>query len=258
MNTVEIVANIGAGAIVGMALLAAALYLPWRMRDAYRQTFIALARAVESREPYLVGHAEKTARYVVLMARWCGLTWWETRHLEHAALLHGIGKVSVPYGLLNNPDPLIGSSIQSSIPTSLTATDRFVLRDYVRVGTVIVHAIPLLRPTADIVRYHREYLDGSGYPFGRYGSGIPFRAQMLCVAVEYVAMTSPRHYRNGIALTSAQALAHLRRYAGRRYHPGALLLFLLAKMGEDGWLSARRLAHQIPWKHIPLMSKRLV
>lgn len=258
MNTVETVANVSAGAIAGTALLAAIFYLPWRMRDAYRQTFIALARAVESREPYLVGHAEKTARYVVLMARWCGLTLWETRHLEHAALLHGIGKVSVPYGLLNNPDPLIGTSLQSVIPTSLTATDRFVLRDYVRVGTAIVEAIPLLRPTADIVRYHREYLDGSGYPFGRYGSGIPFRAQMLCVASEYVAMTSPRLYRHGTALTSAQVLAHLRSQAGRRYHRGAVLLFLLAKTGEDCWLFARSLAHQIPWKHVSLIPRRLV
>lgn len=258
MITVETVANTGAGAIVGTALLAAIFYLPWRMRDAYRQTFIALARAVEAREPYLVGHAEKTARYVVLMARWCCLTLWETRHLEHAALLHGIGKVSVPYGLLNNPDPLVGSCSGSSVPTSLTATDRFVLRDYVRVGTVIVDAIPLLRPTANIVRFHREYLDGSGYPFGRYGGGIPFRAQMLCVASEYVAMTSPRLYRQGIAMTQAEALLHLRRQAGRRYHRCAVLLFLLAKTGEDCWLSARSLARQFPWKPVPLMPRRLL
>jgi len=258
VNTVEIVVNVSAGAIVGTALLAAIFYLPWRMRDAYRQTFIALARAVESREPYLVGHSEKTARYVVLMSRWCGMTLWETRHLEHAALLHGIGKVSVPYGLLNNPDPLISSALQPSLSTSLTATDRFVLRDYVRVGTAIVDAIPLLRPAADIVRYHREYLDGSGYPFGQYGSGIPFRAQMLCVASEYVAMTSPRLYRKGIAMTSSLVITHLRNQAGQRYHYGAVLLFLLAKKGEDCWLSARSLAHQIPWKHIPLIPKRLL
>lgn len=257
MSLVVFVANAGAATIVSSALLAAILYLPWRMRQAYRQTFTALARAVESREPYLVGHAEKTARWAVLMGRWCGLTLWETRHLEHAALLHGIGKVSVPYGLLNNPDPLIHSPAQQHLPTSLTATDRLVLRDYVRVGTVIVEAIPLLRPTGNIVRYHREYLDGSGYPFGRYGAGIPFRAQMLCVASEYVAMTSRRFYREGAAMTSAQALAHLRRYAGRHYHPGAVLLLMLAKTGEECWLAACTLARQIPWKHATLVPPRL-
>ena len=59
--------------------------------------------------------------------------------------MHGIGKVSVPYGLLNNPDPLYGG------PSSITATDRFVLRDYVRVGAAIMDAVPALRPAADIV-----------------------------------------------------------------------------------------------------------
>ena len=155
------------------------------MRDAYRQTFIALARAVESREPHLVGHAEKTARYTVLMSRFSIMPFWEVRNLERLPLLHGIGKVGVPYGLLNNPDPLNG------VPSSFTSADRFVMRDYVRIGAAILDAVPVLRPAANIVRCHHEYYDGSGYPCGLYGRGIPFQAQMLCVASEYVAMTAP-------------------------------------------------------------------
>ncbi len=224
---VEHIVNVTAAVIAGFALLVALLYLPWRVRDAYKQTYIALARAVESREPFLLGHAERTARYVVLMARWCGMTPWATKHLEYAALMHGIGKVGVPYGLLNNPDPLYGG------PSSISATDRFVMRDYVRVGAAIMDAVPDLKPAADIVRYHHEYYDGSGYPSGRYGLGIPFRAQMLCVASEYVALTSPRLYRDGACLPPAQAVAYLRQYAGRRYHPAAVYLFLVAKTGDD-------------------------
>jgi HD-GYP domain-containing protein (c-di-GMP phosphodiesterase class II) len=230
MTPIEHVVNGTAALIAGAAVTAAIGYLPWRVRDAYKQTFIALARAVESREPYLLGHAERTARYVVLMARWCGMTPWATRHLEYAALMHGIGKVSVPYGLLNNPDPLYNG------PSSITSTDRFVMRDYVRVGAAIMDAVPALRPAADIARYHHEYYDGSGYPFGRNGNGIPFGAQMLCVASEYVAMTTPRLYRSGVMLMPEQAVAHLVRYAGRRYHWGAVYLFLLAKSVEDSWL----------------------
>ncbi len=228
---IALVVNVTASVIAGAALLTAILYLPWRMRDAYRQTFVALARAVESREPHLQGHAERTARYVTLMARWCGMPPWATRRLEYAALMHGIGKVGVPYGLLHNPDPLSGEE------TSLSSTDRFVMRDYVRVGAAIVEAIPALRPAALIVRFHHEYHDGSGYPFGRYGRGIPFRAQMLCVASEYVAMTTPRLYRGDTALSPAQAISHLRLYSGKHYHPGAVFLFRLAKLGED--VSAR-------------------
>jgi HD-GYP domain-containing protein (c-di-GMP phosphodiesterase class II) len=247
MNPVYIAANIAAAIIAGAAVLASVLYLPWRMRSAYRQTFIALARAVESREPYLVGHSERVARYVGMMARWCFLPAPLGRRLEYAALLHGIGKVSVPYGLLNNPDTLSGPG------TSITATDRFVLRDYVRVGASIIEALPLLRPSAEIVRYHREYYDGSGYPFGRFGAGIPFCAQMLCVASEYAAMTAPRLYRTGKVMTEKEAADYLRHNAGVLYHPAVVHLFLLAKAGEDCWQQCRALAQRI-FSHKPAES----
>ena len=163
MNPTPIIADIVAAVAFTSALLTIFFYLPWRIRRSYRQTFIAIARAVEAREPHLLGHAEQTARYVVLMARWRGMSATETRRLEYAALLHGIGKVSVPYGLLNSPACLTSPA------------DRFVLRDYVRVGAAILDAIPILSHAADTVRFHHEYVDGSGYPFGRYGKDIPDR-----------------------------------------------------------------------------------
>jgi HD-GYP domain-containing protein (c-di-GMP phosphodiesterase class II) len=202
------------------ALLAIFFYLPWRIRRSYRQTFIAIARAVEAREPHLLGHAEQTARYVVLMARWRGMSFAETRRLEYAALLHGIGKVGVPYGLLNSPACLT------------CPADRFVLRDYVRIGAAILDRIPILSSAADAVRFQHEYVDGSGYPFGRYGKDIPAHAQMLCIASEYVAMTTPRLYRAGLALTLAEADTYLRAQIGRRYSARMATLFRRAKATE--------------------------
>ena len=228
MNS-TLTANIVAAVAFTSALLAIFLYLPWSIRCSYRQTFIAIARAVEAREPHLLGHAEQTARYVVLMARWRGLSFAETRRLEFAALLHGIGKVSVPYGLLNSPACLTSPA------------DRFVLRDYVRVGAAILDAIPILSPAADIVRYQHEYVDGSGYPFGRHGKDIPVDAQMLCIASEYVAMTTPRLYRAGLALTPAEADAYLRAQVGRRYSARASSLFRRARVTERLRLALRRI-----------------
>ncbi len=219
-----LIVDIVAGVAFTSALLAIFFYLPWRIRHSYRQTFIAIARAVEAREPHLLGHAEQTARYVVLIARWRGMSFPKTRRLEYAALLHGIGKVSVPYGLLNSPACLTGPS------------DRFVLRDYVRVGAAILDAIPVLRPAADAVRYHHEYVDGSGYPFGRYGRDIPADAQMLCIASEYVAMTTPRLYRAGLALTRTEADGYVRAQVGRRYSARMVALFRCAKATERMYL----------------------
>lgn len=215
-----LVINCIAAFVFTTALTAVLLYLPWQIRHSYRQTFVALARAVEAREPHLLGHAEQTARYVILMARWCGMSLIATRRLEYAALLHGIGKVSVPYGMLNTTANFSGPA------------DRFVQRDYVRVGGAIMDAIPILQPAADFVRYHHEYMDGSGYPHGRFGRSIPFEAQMICVASEYVAMTTPRLYRAALPLPAAEADAYLWEYAGKRYRRSVVLLFQIAKGGE--------------------------
>lgn len=220
MNSTSLIADSVAALAFTSALLTIFFYLPWRIRRSYRQTFIAIARAVEAREPHLLGHAEQTARYVVLMARWRGMSFAETRRLEYAALLHGIGKVSVPYGLLNSPACLTSPA------------DRFVLRDYVRVGAAILDAIPILKSAADAVRYQHEYVDGSGYPFGRYGDNVPADAQMLCIAGEYVAMTTPRLYRAGLALTLAEADAYLCAQVGRRYSARTASLFRRAKATE--------------------------
>ena len=245
----KLIADVVATLAFTSAILTIFFYLPWRIRRSYRQTFIAIARAVEAREPHLLGHAEQTARYVVLMARWCGMSLADTRHLEYAALLHGIGKVSVPYGLLNSPACLTSPA------------DRFVLRDYVRVGAAILDAIPILSPAADAVRYQHEYVDGSGYPFGRYGKNIPAGAQMLCVASEYVAMTTPRLYRAGLALTSAEADAYLGAQVGRRYSARMASLFRRAKVTERVRLALLRggrsaLRSVSLWPRLPGFSRR--
>jgi HD-GYP domain-containing protein (c-di-GMP phosphodiesterase class II) len=239
--------NIIAASAFSLSLAVVFFYLPWNVRRSYRQTFIALARAVEAREPHLLGHAEQTARYVVWMARLRGMSLAATRRLEYAALLHGIGKVSIPYGLLNTPAYLTRPA------------ERFVLRDYVRVGAAILDAIPILRPTADTVRFHHEYLDGSGYPFGRYGKSIPAEAQMLCVASEYVAMTTPRLYRAALSKTHPQADHYLREQAGRRYAPFMVSLFFKAKASDHLQVllttQVRRMTAQI---HAPRLPRRIL
>ncbi|HEX5322923.1 MAG TPA: HD domain-containing phosphohydrolase [Capsulimonadaceae bacterium] len=202
---------------VSSAFLVAFAYLPWMMGRATRQSYIAMARAVEAREPHLIGHAEQTARYVVAMA-WLSLRFSprQIRSLESAALLHTIGKVGVPFDILNRPTP----------PS--TTSDRFALRDYVRISAAIIGAVPGHADSAEMVRFHREYMDGSGYPHGRYGHSIPLGARLLCVATEFVALTSPRVYRGGLpALSPDNACTYLWAYSGERYdrHAVRLLVF---------------------------------
>ncbi len=243
MNTLV---NIIAGSLFSLSLAAIILYLPWTVRRSYRQTFTAMARAVEAREPHLLGHAEQTAKYVVWMARLRGMSLLATRRLEYAALLHGIGKVSIPYELLNSPACL------------MRPIDRFVVRDYVRVGAAILDVIPILQPASDAVRFHHEYLDGSGYPFGRSGRTIPVEAQMLCVASEYVAMTAPRLYRAALSKPQAQAGRYLRSQIGRRYSLYVVALFFCAKACHEAQIASAALVRRLQTKLPPTAVPRRV
>jgi HD-GYP domain-containing protein (c-di-GMP phosphodiesterase class II) len=211
--TFEQAVDIGAAVIVAGAVFIGFVYPPLTMRRVMRQSCIALARAVESREPFQLGHSERTAALVVEMARRSGrFAPWQLWEVENAALLHMIGKVGVAHGLLNSAIPPGGNQL-------------FELRDYVRIGAEILNAIPPLKAGAETVAYHREYLDGSGYPFGRYGEEIPFASRLLCVATEYAAMTSPRIYRPlGNVLSQEQALDYLHSRAGQIYDPEAVAL----------------------------------
>ena len=226
--------NIAAVAIVVGAFFTAFIYPPLAMRKATRQSCVALARAVEAREPFLLGHSELTAQLVVAMARKSLRFWpWQIRNIENAALLHLIGKVGVPHAILNSEFGLNGQ-------------ERFALREYVRIGAQIVEAIPPLKGAASAILSHREYLDGTGYPFGRFGDSIPLEARILCVATEYISMTRPRIYRGSDKeLSHSDALEYLQQHAGTRYDLEAIELLKQAVNPQQNLQLLRRQPRKI-------------
>ncbi len=106
------------------------------------------------------------------------------------------------------------------------------------------------------MRYQHEYMDGSGYPFGRYGKDIPADAQMLCIASEYVAMTTPRLYRAGLALTLIEADAYLCTQIGKRYSARTASLFHRAKETERLRLALLRVARFVLGLVLKVVSNR--
>jgi len=209
-------------AIVLLSLFVAFVYPRISMKKAVKQSCSALAMAVAHREPYLSSHSERTAKLVVNMAKMSMRIWpWRIWDLEMAALLHMIGKVGVSYSILNDKQAPEGQAL-------------FELREYVRIGAEMLSASPTLRRASWIVAFHREYYDGGGYPYGRYGDNIPFESRLLCVASEFVAMTSQRIYREGEApFSPEEAMQHFVEYAGERYDPESVALLNRAcqKMG---------------------------
>jgi HD-GYP domain-containing protein (c-di-GMP phosphodiesterase class II) len=226
------IADISAG-IIAIASIISYAYIPLLKRAFIKQSGYALAQAVESREPHLNSHALRTAQLAREMAtRSMRVLPWRIWDLEMAALLHMIGKAGVPCSLLANEAEAKDWQI-------------YEIREYVRIGVDIISEFPALKSAAKIISFHREYMDGGGYPLGRYGADIPFEARILCVATEYVAMTSPRIYHpNQESIDSDEALRYFVEQSGARYDPTVVNLLIKSRSSTAVKKSAKRIQLQ--------------
>ena len=149
-------------------------------------------------DPHTCRHAERTADLAVAIAGLLGLTILQIETLRLAAMVHDIGKIALPGGILGKPSRL------SEFEYSLVKT-------HSGYGYQILQALNSELPLAQIVHQHHERMDGSGYPLGLSGRHILPEARILAVADVFDAMTSLRAYRAAIAedlvLTELRAMA---------------------------------------------------
>lgn len=192
------------GGSVAFLCYYALLWLPQQIRRDYRQGLQALARAVEIREQGTTGSAHLRAQYATLIARRLGLSAQATRDIELAALLQEIGKVSVPYSILNKSDPL-------------TPEEREVLKLHPVLGQRMIEQVPSLARLAPIIRHHHEHWDGSGYPDGLQGEEIPLASRILHVVGDFVEALRGKEAPD--ALARRQALEQIVTGKGTHYDP---------------------------------------
>jgi putative nucleotidyltransferase with HDIG domain len=124
--------------------------------------------------------------------------------LRVAALVHDIGKISIPSEILTKP-------------AKLSKEEYDLIKTHPEAGYSILRDIPFTWPVADIVRQHHEKLDGSGYPFGLKVDAILPEAKILAVADIVEAMASERPYRAKLGLEVA--LAEIKALSGRLLDP---------------------------------------
>jgi putative nucleotidyltransferase with HDIG domain len=145
----------------------------------------ALVAALDARDRYTAGHSAAVAVYARDIAVRLGLS-EEDRQLVHlAGLVHDIGKVGLPAGLLEKPGPL-------------TLEERRIMEEHSAIGERILSEVEDYAAIARIVRYHHERMDGNGYPDGLSGDEIPLLSRIIAVADAYNAMTSGRPYRDAM------------------------------------------------------------
>ena len=179
----------------------------------------ALARAVELRTAVADEHSSSVAGYAAAVAQRLGWSGGHLALLRMAAMLHDVGKVSVPDSILQKPGPLTVSEFER-------------VKSHPSAGADIVERVGGLSPVVGWIRHSHEHFDGSGYPGGLAGDAIPEASRILLVAEAFDAITSPRAY--GSPLSAAAALEELRAHAGAQFDPRCVraLEEHLAEVGE--------------------------
>jgi putative nucleotidyltransferase with HDIG domain len=170
----------------------------------------ALVAALDARDQYTAGHSAAVAVYARDIAERLGLS-YEKQQLAHlCGLVHDIGKVGLPAGLLEKPG-------------ALTLDERRRMEEHSIIGERILANVDDYTEIARIVRHHHERMDGNGYPDGLEGAQIPLLSRIIAVADAYNAMTSGRPYRD--AMPSRVARFRLAQAAGTQFDTTVIAAF---------------------------------
>ena len=161
--------------------------------------------------PELHVHSSHVATLVAGVARRLGLSEKEYADAVHAAELHDIGKVAIPYAVLQKPG-------------ALDEEEWELMRRHPSIGANVLSAAPALARVAEIVRATHERHDGTGYPRGLSGEEIPLASRIVFVCDSFDAMISERPFQP--AKSEAQALAELRGCAGLQFDPHVVDAFI--------------------------------
>jgi diguanylate cyclase (GGDEF)-like protein len=173
--------------------------------------FQGLIFAVDTKDRYTKQHSEDVARYGVFLARRLGLHEELVETIRVAGLLHDVGKIGIPDGILRKPG-------------KLTAEEYGIVKQHVALGDLIVRDLPDVEVIRAGVRHHHERWDGDGYLDHLLGEEIPLVARILAVGDAFSAMTTTRPYRK--ALPVKEALRRLEDAAGTQLEERLVVLFV--------------------------------
>jgi HD-GYP domain-containing protein (c-di-GMP phosphodiesterase class II) len=178
---------------------------------AYDETLEGWVRALDLRDQETEGHSQRVTTMTVRLAQAVGFVEGEQVAIRRGALLHDIGKLGIPDSILLKPGPL--------------AEDEWeVMRRHPVYAYEMLSPIAYLRDSLDIPYCHHEKWDGTGYPRGLRGGGIPLTARLFAVVDVWDALSSDRPYRT--AWSAARVRDHLREQAGLHFDPDVVSVFL--------------------------------
>lgn len=171
----------------------------------------ALINAIDAKDAYTCGHSDRVALMAKRLGAQLQLDHLECERLYTAGLLHDIGKIGIPDGILRKAGPLTDEEFNE-------------VKKHPQIGFDILKHLQQLSYVLPGVLHHHESFDGSGYPYGLQGKDIPLFGRVLAVVDTYDAMTSCRPYRTG--MSPEAAWSRLDEGAGRHWDPSMVEAFL--------------------------------
>lgn len=178
----------------------------------------ALVATLDARDRYTAGHSAAVAIYSRDIAARMGLPLEDQQQVHLCGLVHDIGKVGLPAGLLEKQGPL-------------SLEERRQMQLHPEIGERILANVDDYAVIANIVRHHHERVDGNGYPDGRAGDDIPLLSRIIAVADAYNAMTSDRPYRD--AMPSRVARLRLAQAVETQFDTSVVAAFEAVLTGRD-------------------------
>ncbi|MBB5837027.1 hypothetical protein HDA39_003761 [Kribbella italica] len=220
------IGGLGVGAIllVVVPLLVArwTLSLYQAERDAQAATMRAFIQVIETKDLYTRGHSERVSTGVGMLGRHLKLGEDRQQALEHAGLLHDVGKVGVPTRIIQKPGRLEDFEMDA-------------IRLHPARGVELIGSIPFLEEVKSAVLHHHEKYDGTGYPAGLSGENIPYFARIIGIVDAFDSLTSTRSYRPARSIEETLEILHADRFT--HFDPNLVADFVQVIRAE-GWTAA--------------------
>lgn len=187
------------------------------------ETAVVLGSAAAHHHCETAAHAYRVVLYAIRMAETCGVDSINMEGLILGAFLHDVGKIGISDAILLKPEPLTDREME-------------MMRAHVEIGARIISCSRYLVPAADVVKFHHERWDGSGYPAGWAGLKIPLEARIFALADVFDALVSVRPYK--AALAPVQALRTIESVSGTHFDPVLVPRFVRSAMPAYGEIAA--------------------
>jgi HD-GYP domain-containing protein (c-di-GMP phosphodiesterase class II) len=211
VNLVKTLSTQAAVAIENDNLLSSLKMSNDELISAYDRTLEGWAHALELRDRETEGHARRVTELTIKLAKRMGFSGAELANIRRGTLLHDIGKMGLPDGVLLKKGPLNEEELRT-------------MQTHPQLAYDMLSQIPYLKPALTIPYYHHEKFDGTGYPHGLKGTEIPLPARIFAVVDVWDALISDRPYRG--AWTEEDATRYVKDQAGKHFDPDVVKQFL--------------------------------